>query len=121
MKDLILQNPYNPQSTAIKHTALGRFKHENIAIYAKEGKQLIAYMGDDEQGEYIYKYISKGIYKAERGKKNSKLLTDGTLFAARFSGDVQGEWIPLVYDERYIHNPQNLYIKSQQDIYTLRC
>ncbi|MFM2343681.1 MAG: hypothetical protein RLZZ210_289 [Pseudomonadota bacterium] len=110
-------DPYNPQSIAKKHTALGRFKHENIAIKAIEGKQLVAYMGDDDKNEYIYKYISKGIYKEANGKKNSDLLTDGTLFVAKFSDEKYGEWIPLIYDERYLNNPKNLYIKSQVDIY----
>ncbi len=110
-------DPYDKNFIPIKHTALGRFKHENIAIQqAQEGKPLIAYMGDDEQGEYIYKYISKNVYKEKDGKKNSLLLTEGTLFAAKFTANNQGEWIPLVYDERYINNPDNLYIKSQEDI-----
>ena len=57
-------DPHDPRSTPRKHTMLGRFKHEgaNIAI-AKNGRA-VAYMGDDERGDYIYKFVSAEKYDA---------------------------------------------------------
>jgi uncharacterized protein len=109
-------DPADPNAIPIKHTALGRFKHENITIQAIEGKPLVAYMGDDEANEYIYKYVSKNIYIAAKGKQNSQLLTDGTLHVAKFNENKTGEWIPLTYDERFINNANNQYIHTQADI-----
>ena len=46
---------------------LGRFKHEgaNVAI-ARNGK-VVAYMGDDERGDYIYKFVSRKTFDGRRG------------------------------------------------------
>ncbi len=110
-------DPSDPHSIPIKHTALGRFKHENIAIHTvTDGKPLVAYMGDDESNEYIYKYISKNNYDSTKGKQNSQLLTEGTLYVAKFNENKTGEWIPLIYDERFINNINNKHIYSQADI-----
>ncbi len=108
-------NPYNKNFTPIKHTALGRFKHENIAIKCQEGHPLVAYMGDDEAGEYIYKYISTKKYYAKNGLANSSLLTDGKLYVAKFNNDNSGEWLELNLNT-IINNPKNKYIKTAQDI-----
>ena len=51
-------DPLNPNSTPKKHTALGRFKHENAEIVISKDGKIIVYMGDDERGEYLYKYVS---------------------------------------------------------------
>lgn len=86
-------NPLDPQSTPIKHTALGRFKHENAAmVQAKDGR-VVVYMGDDERGEFIYKYVSNGTWA--EGQSTDGLLSDGTLYVAKFNDDMTGEWLPL--------------------------
>lgn len=38
-------DPLNPTSTPIKHTALGRFKHENAAVTVAKDGRLVVYMG----------------------------------------------------------------------------
>ncbi len=83
----------DPQTREVfKHTALGRFGHENIAFgYSKDGR-LVAYMGDDRIGMHLYKYISRGKYDAAAGKANRALLSDGVLHVA---DTVNGRWIPL--------------------------
>ncbi|QDH70135.1 PhoX family protein [Marilutibacter alkalisoli] len=91
-------NPFRPGSTPVKHTAMGRFAHEGI-VFAKPGpgRPLVAYMGDDAQNEYIYKYVSRENYIP--GRAGSHLLDDGTLYAARFNDDGHGEWLPLDIDD----------------------
>lgn len=50
-------------------------------------------MGDDERGEFLYKFVSDGIY--EEGKSTSQLLSKGTLYVAKFYDDLKGSWLPL--------------------------
>jgi secreted PhoX family phosphatase len=116
-------DPNDPDSTPVKHTALGRFKHECANIRVADDGRVVAYSGDDERFEYIYKFIStgkmrKGDSKAAR-RHNMTLLDDGTLYVSRFTGDSppaeidgsgklpsdgrfdgSGEWIPLASGTR---------------------
>lgn len=88
-------DPFDPESTPIKHSALGRFAHEGL-IFApmKLGSPLVCYSGDDSQNEYIYKYVSNGRYMPVVGKPD-RLLDDGTLYVGRFNADGGGDWLPL--------------------------
>lgn len=92
-------DPFDPESTPQKRTAMGRFAHEGVVFQpAVEGAPVVCYSGDDAQFEYIYKYVSKIAYaKATAG---GHLLDDGTLYVARFNDDGTGDWLPLVYGER---------------------
>ncbi|CAJ1004539.1 secreted PhoX family phosphatase [Brevibacillus aydinogluensis] len=87
-------DPFDPASTPKKHTALGRFSHENTAMVIAPTGQLVVYMGDDANDQYVYKYVSKGKYDPKAGKQNSKLLEEGTLYVANFG---KGAWIALDY------------------------
>jgi len=86
-------DPNDPTSTPIKHTALGRFKHENAAAVIAADGRVVVYMGDDERGEFMYKYVSNGVYTP--GGPTSELLDDGQLYVANFNTDATGEWIAL--------------------------
>ncbi|WP_421705059.1 PhoX family protein [Aliiroseovarius sp.] len=86
-------DPTDPLSTPVKHTALGRFKHENAEMTLTSDNRVVVYMGDDERGEFIYRYVSNGIY--EDGGATDGLLSDGTLYVARFNDDQTGEWLAL--------------------------
>ncbi|MBO2927985.1 PhoX family protein [Metapseudomonas otitidis] len=87
-------DPFDPTSTPIKRTALGRFAHEGL-IFApvKPGRRVVCYSGDDSQNEYIYKYVSRDTFRP--GKRNHRLLDDGTLYVARFNADGSGQWLAL--------------------------
>ncbi|MBU2957283.1 PhoX family phosphatase [Paracoccus sp. 1_MG-2023] len=86
-------DPADPESTPVKHTALGRFKHENAAAVVAGNGKVVVYMGDDERGEFMYKWVSRDTY--EDGGDTSTLLSEGTLFAAKFNDDMTGEWLAL--------------------------
>lgn len=86
-------DPSNPDSTPVKHTALGRFKHENAEmVQAKDGR-IVVYMGDDERGEFMYKFVSNGTWA--EGQPTDGLLSDGTLYVAKFNDNMTGEWLAL--------------------------
>lgn len=86
-------DPTDPAATPKKRTALGRFKHENAEFVVAKGGRVVVYMGDDERGEYLYKFVSSRKFVA--GGNNADLLEDGALFAAKFSDDGRGEWLAL--------------------------
>jgi uncharacterized protein len=86
----------DPNFRPRKHSWLGRFRHENIAVRAESGKALVAYMGDDKRGGHTWKYVSKGKVGNPKDKNNSKLFESGTLYVAKFNANGTGEWIPLL-------------------------
>jgi uncharacterized protein len=86
-------DPADPASVPVKRTALGRLKHENAACVVAPNGQVVVYLGDDERGEHLYKWVSRDIYVP--GGDTSTLLTDGTLFAAKFNDDMTGAWVAL--------------------------
>jgi secreted PhoX family phosphatase len=111
-------DPYDPDSTPRKHTALGRFKHEAATVRMTDDGRPVVYTGDDERFDYFYKFVGskrmrKGNSRAAR-EHNLTLLDEGTLYVARLTGDSPaddidgtgklpadgefdggGEWIPL--------------------------
>ncbi|MGW0365467.1 PhoX family protein [Streptomyces sp. NPDC002990] len=84
-------DPYDPDSTPRKHTALGRFKHEAAQPRLTEDGRPVVYMGDDERFDYFYKFVSskrmmKGTSRAAK-EHNLTLLDEGTLYVAKLTGD----------------------------------
>ena len=86
-------DPLDPASTPKKRTALGRFKHENAALTLAADGRVVVYLGDDERGEFLYRFVSDGAYS--EGGDNADLLASGTLSVARFADDGGGEWVAL--------------------------
>jgi len=80
-------DPKDPKSTPRKQTMLGRLKHEGANIVVAESGQVVAYMGDDERGDYLYKFVSAEAYLPGDKAHNLTLLTKGTLYVARLTGD----------------------------------
>jgi uncharacterized protein len=116
-------DPYDPASTPRKRTALGRFKHEGADVRIAEDGRVVAYSGDDERFDYIYKFVSKKKYRQGNDRAtrahNLTLLDEGDLYVAQFTGDSPaaeidgtgklptdgefdgtGRWIALVKDGR---------------------
>lgn len=92
-------DPMNPDATPIKHTALGRFRHEGAeTIVASDGK-LVIYSGDDNRFDYLYKWVSAGTVSDETAVFGSPLLSEGTLYVALFNDDGTIDWLPMIHGE----------------------
>jgi secreted PhoX family phosphatase len=110
-------DPFDPTSTPKKHSSLGRFKHEGANVIVAESGHVVAYMGDDERFDYLYKFVSADTYREGDRAHNMTLLSAGNLYVAKFTGnspaaeitgtgavpadgsfDGTGEWLPLVVD-----------------------
>jgi secreted PhoX family phosphatase len=89
-------DPRRPERPLVKHTALGRFRHEAVAVRARAGEPLVVYSGCDRHGGHLYRYVSAAILRDPRDPANSSLLERGRLEVARFENDGGGQWIPLL-------------------------
>lgn len=87
-------DPQNPSSVPVKHTAMGRFKHEGAALLTAANGSAVVYMGDDERFDHIYKFVSAQPWKSEVAAGRSP-LQEGTLYVARFDEGGKGVWLPL--------------------------
>jgi secreted PhoX family phosphatase len=93
-------DPFNPNSIPKKHTAMGRFRHENCVHMIGDNNQIAFYSGDDAQFEYIYKFVPSQMYDPNNQAKNRALLEAGTLYVARFNADGSGKWLALQYGKQ---------------------
>lgn len=114
-------DPLDPTSTPVKHTAMGRMKHEGANVTVAPDGRVVAYMGDDERFDYLYKFVSHKSFRTGTSEKarahNKTILESGDLYVAKFSGnspvseitgtgalpsdgafDGSGQWIPLTLD-----------------------
>ncbi|TAP45222.1 PhoX family phosphatase [Arthrobacter sp. S39] len=110
-------DPFDPTSTPKKHSSLGRFKHEGANVIVADSGHVVAYSGDDERFDYLYKFVSRDKYREGDRAHNMTLLSAGNLYVAKFTGnspaaeitgtgavpadgafDGIGEWLPLVVD-----------------------
>jgi len=87
-------DPFDAKQRPVKRTALGRFKHEGIAITEGKGGRIVGYMGDDQRFDYIYKFVSRDNWQTMRERGESP-LDHGTLYVAKFNDDGSGEWLEL--------------------------
>ncbi|MDQ0215272.1 secreted PhoX family phosphatase [Oikeobacillus pervagus] len=110
-------DPFNEKFEPRKHTALGRFHHENSAMGLANDGRVVVYMGDDKTDACVYKFISKNKYVPSRKQANSDLLAEGTLYAANMK---KGQWVALTIEavrEKAKGKPELLgKFKTQADV-----
>ena len=92
-------DPTDPASMPKKRTAMGRFKHEGAGVTVNKDAKVVAYMGDDERFDYLYRFVSAGTFDPSNRAANMSLLDEGTLSVAKFSDDGSLEWLPLVHGQ----------------------
>ena len=92
-------DPFNPSSTPIKRTALGRAAHEGATVAVTRDGHAVVYSGEDARFEYIYKFVSRDKIKPGGGRANADLLDHGTLYVAKFDAGGAGRWIALTHGQ----------------------
>ena len=105
-------DPLDPASTPRKRTALGRFKHENAELALAADGRVVVYMGDDERGEFLYRFVSDGVYS--EGGDNADLLGSGSLSVARFADDGTGAWLALTPETTGMASQAEVCIHTRQ-------
>lgn len=87
-------DPLDGTQVPVKRTALGRFKHEGIAVTVGKGGRAVGYMGDDQRFDYCYKFVSTASWRSMRARGLSP-LDRGKLYVAKFNENGTGEWLEL--------------------------
>ena len=105
-------DPLNPDSPPKKLSALGRFKHENAALIVNHDNHVVVYMGDDERGEFIYRFVSEATF--DPNGDNTKLLENGKLYVAKFNDDTRGTWIELTPERTGMNSHAEICVHTRQ-------
>jgi len=88
-------DPFDPAAPPRKRTALGRIKHEAATCVVNHDGRVVVYMGDDDEFEFLYRFVSDAAWKPDDPAANAELLDHGTLYVARFT-ETELVWLPLV-------------------------
>ena len=90
-------DPYDPKSTPVKRTALGRLAHEASTVVLNKDGKVVVYMGDDDYFEYTYRFVSNAAFDPANMETGKNILDDGLLSVAKFNADGTMNWLPLVH------------------------
>jgi secreted PhoX family phosphatase len=92
-------DPFDPNATPKKRTALGRGKHEGAAGVINPDGRYVVYSGDDERFEYVYRFVTTARVDRDNPQANRDILDDGVLSVARYNADGTVDWLPLVHGQ----------------------
>jgi uncharacterized protein len=83
----------------VKRTALGRFRHEGAEMMVNKDGRVVVYSGDDAQFEFVYRFVSREVYRPDDRAHNMRLLSDGVLSVARYNDSGSVTWLQLVHGQ----------------------
>ena len=113
-------DPRDPTKAPVKRTALGRFKHECASCTLSSEGRVVVYSGDDQEGEFLYRFVSDQVYHPERPETGWGLLDHGILSVAQFQANGQVNWLPLVWGEGPLNETQGFHDQGDVLIETRR-
>lgn len=112
-------DPFDPQSTPIKRTALGRYCRECAVVSVTDDGRMAVYSGDDTRGEYVYKFVPSGRFDRNNPVAARHLLDQGTVYVACFHANGKGEWKALVWGENGL-TPDNGFANQAEVLLNAR-
>ncbi|UTF59592.1 PhoX family phosphatase [Gilvimarinus sp. DA14] len=112
-------DPFDPESRPVKRTALGRLVREGCTCVLADDGTMAFYSGDDTRGEYVYKFVPEGKFRADAPAANRDLLDKGTAYVAVYHADGTGEWRALVQGENGL-TPENGFATQADVLINLR-
>ncbi len=91
-------DPRDPRVPPVKHSALGRFKHECATTVVAPSGQVVVFSADDQKFQHLYRWVSREAYDParHRGVAARTLLTDGVLSVAHLTESGALQWRALV-------------------------
>ncbi len=119
-------DPFRPDSTPVKRSALGRFNHEGAwPAPAVAGQPIVIYSGDDARNEYVFKYVSNALWDPADinggTAAGAKYLDSGKLYVAKFNDDGSGQWLELTHGQNGLDASNPLYPFADQADVVMHC
>ncbi|WP_261323920.1 PhoX family protein [Rhizobium leguminosarum] len=107
-------DPFDPSAKPVKRTSLGRMTHEGAQCCVAPDGRVAVFMGDDDDFEYIYRFVTRDPWNPNDRAANKDLLDHGTLSVAKFESDGTMRWIPLIAGEGPLSSEAGF--KNQADV-----